>query len=143
MPSQYAEPAPKPVGNRSRRNKNWSREVENRVAKVQTDAGMPATRVPLSGALKGVGLDGDVIAAKYLAEVKGRTPDHSPSGSKKVTLNVDWIDKVHKEGAIHGLPGVVVLHLKGQTDDLVVMRNSVFAGLMGWAYSTLKEQKEK
>lgn len=109
---------------------------ETTLAKAQTAAGMPAKRVPLSGALKKVGLDGDVDVAWYLAECKNYTPK-VVRGEKHIDFPISWLDKVMEEGKISGRPGLVVLQPKGAHNSLVVIDMHQFIGLMGRAYKAI------
>lgn len=132
-------PVPKPVGNRARRNKRWSREVENNIADKMTEYGMPAKRVVMSGAIKNAGLDGDIAAAWFLAEVKGRTPEELSTG-ESIRIPLKWWRKIVDEAALHGKPGLVVVHPKYCDYNLVVADFDQLMQLLGRAARALGEQ---
>ncbi len=113
---------------------------EKAVAAESTAAGMPARRVPMSGALKKVGLDGDVSAEWYLIECKNYTP-RVVKGEKIISMPISWLDKVMAEGKITGRPGIVVLQPKGSRNPLVVVDQHQFIALMGRAYKAIHDNE--
>lgn len=131
-------PCPKPTSakSRARANKKRAYTMEVNTARRQADAGMPAQRVVMSGALKGVGLDGDIEAEWYLGECKSYTPLEA-NGEKYIRFPVSWLDKVMEEGKLHGKPGLVVLQPKGAHSAFVVVDRDQFMALMGRAYKAI------
>lgn len=130
-------PIPKPARNNAKTNKKRAYHQEVGFARKQTAAGMPAQRVIMSGALKGVGLDGDVMAEWYLAEAKNYTPCEDATGTY-LKLYLKWLDKVMDEGRISGKPGIVVYQAKGRANAIVAVDRDQFIELMGRAYKALK-----
>lgn len=134
------EAVPKPQGSSAKRNKARAYKQEVRTAKVQTDAGMPAKRVVMSGALKGVGLDGDIDAGNqiigYLGECKSYTAVEA-NGTRYIRFDLNWMWKVIEEGKLHDKPGIVVLQPKGDSRALVVVDRDQFMALLGRAYKAL------
>lgn len=129
-------PCPKPVRSSSKTNKKRAYQMEVRTAKQMTAAGMPAERVVMSGALKGVGLDGDVNAEWYLAECKSYSAVEA-NGERYVRFDIGWLDKIMAEGKLHGKPGIVVMQPKGAHNAFVVVDRDQFVGLMGRAYKAI------
>lgn len=120
MPSSFAEPAPKPVKKTGKSNKARAYAQEVRTAKQLSAAGVPANRVPLSGALKGVGLDGDVETARVLLECKSYSTVEV-AGEKYIRFPVSWVRKIQDEAKLHGKSGVVVLQPKGAHFSFAVL----------------------
>lgn len=134
-------PVPKPIGNRSRRNKRWSREVENNLARKIEATGMSARRVPLSGAVKNAGLDGDIQASWFLAEAKARTPEQLSTG-ESIRIPLKWWTKVKAEAETAGKPALLIVHPKGATSNFVVADFDTFMTLLGKAARALGEESE-
>lgn len=134
------EDSPKPAASAARRGKQRAYKMEVRTAKVQSEAGLPTKRVVMSGALKGVGLDGDIDAGNmvigYLGECKSYTAVEA-NGSRYIRFDIGWLTKVMDEAKLHGKPGIVVLQPKGDTRALVVVDRDQFMALMGRAYKAL------
>lgn len=139
-------PIPKPAGNGAKKNKKRAYTQEVRTARKQTDAGMPAKRVVMSGALKGVGLDGDLeagnLALGYLGECKNYTAVEA-AGGRYLRFDLGWLSKVMEEGRLHGKPGIVFLQPKGSSKVLVVADQDQFVELMGRAYRALTGEEPK
>jgi hypothetical protein len=130
------EPCPKPTRS-TRTYKKRAYDQEKRLERQLVEAGMPAKRLYASGAAKGIGQDGDVSAEWFLAECKSYTPVIS-SGEKSLRLPIEWLDKIIREAALHGKPGLVVMQPKGSQRAFVVCDRDQFVGLMGRAYRALR-----
>lgn len=121
---EYTNPSggvaqPKPSS--AKRGKARAYKMEVGLAKdLRENGDLTAARVPMSGALKGVGLDGDVSAKHFLVEAKNYTPVEA-AGGRYLKFDVTWLTKVMKEAALHGKPGLVVYQPKGAQNKLVVM----------------------
>jgi hypothetical protein len=126
------EPCPKPTRS-TRQYKKRAYDQEKRLERQLNEAGMPAKRVYASGAAKGIGQDGDVDAAWFLAECKSYTPV-VVGGAKSLRLPIEWLDKIIREGQLHGKPGLVVMQPKGSHRAFVVCDRDQFIELMGRAY---------
>lgn len=126
---------PKPSS--AKRNKQRAYAMEVKSAKIQADAGMPAKRVYMSGAIKGQGLDGDMAAEWYLGECKNYTPVEDVTGTY-LKMYIKWLDKIMDEGRISGKPGIVIYQAKGSSRAYVTVDRDQFMELMGKAYKALK-----
>jgi hypothetical protein len=93
--------------------------MEVGLAKDLTASGQPSKRVPMSGALKGVALDGDVESKHFLIEAKNYTPVEV-KGATYIRFPVSWLTKIMAEAKLHGKPGLVVLQPKGSKTKFVV-----------------------
>ena len=109
---------PKPGGG-AKRGKQRAYKMEKRLEKDLNEVGQSAKRVVMSGALKGVGLDGDVEARDFLVEAKSYTPVES-NGARYIRFDVEWLNKIMQEAKLHGKPGLVVLQPKGSQRKFVV-----------------------
>jgi hypothetical protein len=135
---------PKPAGSSARKNKKRAYNQEVRTAGQFTAAGVPAKRVPMSGALKGVGLDGDIdigsIILGLLGECKNYTPVEDVTGTY-LKLYIRWLDKIEAEAALHGKPGAVIYQAKGSSDPFIVMRLKPFQEILGRAFQAIEALK--
>jgi hypothetical protein len=129
------EPVPKPVSTRIkvRRGKHRAYAMERRLEADFRKAGdLGAKRSLASGAYKGIGQDGDVQAAEFLAEAKSYTPIVL-RGAKTLTLRLPWLygkEGVIEQAKLFGKPGLIVMQPKGHEYKVVVMDYDQFVALM-------------
>jgi len=128
-------PVPKPDSTRAkvRRGKTRAYAMEKRVeADFRAAGDQGAKRSLASGAYKGIGQDGDVQAAEFLAEAKNYTPIPL-RGSKTLPLRLKWLygpEGVIEQAKVLGKPGLVVMQPKGHEYKVVVMDYDQFLALM-------------
>lgn len=149
MPSRYATPVPKPIkpsrnGGRPGGNKYKARATkdESRIARRLTEnTSIPFQRVPMSGARKHVGLDGDVRsvhtrlpAHAWLLELKNKAITNA-RGERQITFELGWLDQVLREAAEDHRLAALVYRYTGDSRLWVVLGLETFERL-------LREHKE-
>jgi hypothetical protein len=128
-------PVPKPVSTKAkvRRGKARAYAMEKRLESDFRKAGDSGARRSLaSGAYKGIGQDGDVQAAEFLAEAKSYTPIVL-RGAKTLSLRLPWLygpEGVIEQAKTLGKPGLIVMQPKGHEYKVVVMDYDQFVALL-------------
>lgn len=135
------KPGARPGGNKY---KDRSRAQESRIAKRLTESTrIPFERVPMSGARKNVGLDGDVRSdgrekekyARWLLELKNKEVTNA-KGTKQVTFELDWLEQIDREAKQDNRLPAFVYQYTNDSRYWVVLELGVFEEL-------LKELKER
>ncbi|MBI2756205.1 MAG: hypothetical protein HYX52_05785 [Chloroflexi bacterium] len=137
---------PKPVkrsktpGARSGGNKYKARATrdESKIARRLTDTtGIPFERVPMSGARKNVGLDGDVRSRdtvqdwflRWLLELKNKEITNA-RGEKQVTFALGWLEQTIREASHDRRLPALVYRYTGDSRLWVVTEFDTFERLL-------------
>lgn len=91
-------------------------------------AGVPAKRQPRSGEL--AEFPADAVVANLLVEAKVRSARLDAKGSKILSLDMTWLDKVEKLAAKSGQRGLVVARMKGSPKLLAVLDFELFLSFL-------------
>lgn len=137
------KPGARPGGNKYKaRATNDERKV---AARLSENTGIPFERVPMSGARKNVGLDGDVRtkdsiqqrAQRWLLELKNKAVT-SAKGEKQITFELGWLEQAVREAEIDRRLPALVYRYTGDTRLWVVLEMNTFE----WLLSELRNLSE-